>query len=189
MLAKIILNGVKILDAVREGNVVYDSWWEQWGNISPVPKKAEILRIEAVNTRPFDKTNLVYTLKKAKANLQEDSSSLGFGSIKISSGDSKKISNARAVISTCIYEADKLNNLLEVDGESHSFNSIDEFVREIIEPLRASDSCRICLKITKNIVCQIQEIPLAPPKPEFTVEEIEEILKILLQVDKIIEKI
>ena len=88
--------------------------------------------------------------------------------------------NIRIAVRKCI---ESIGNLLFASSKSERFNSVDEFVRNYIEPMSAGEERKIVLTIRKTAARQ--ELP----NPKFTNDEIERVLKILADVNEIIRKI
>ena len=74
---------------------------------------------------------------------------------------------------------------LFVSSKSEHFDSVDEFVSNYIEPMSAGEERKIVLTIRKTAERRNEETS----KPKFTADEIDRVLKILTDVDKIIKKI
>ena len=173
LLDKIILNGNKILDAVRAANDEYDLWQAEWGNVLPEPELVEKLNVTAVNAEPFNPGDFVFNLKTAKALAKRDSPK----------------SNAVHYLSDCLTKAESFNNLLKFTGSRVRIEDVNDFVQKIYSKLRDGEEHTICLTIKKKVERRKKEIPLAPSKPPFNVRDVEDALKILIQVNEIIKKI
>ena len=170
LLDKIILNGDKILAAVRVANVEYDSWQATWGNVSPLPERSEVLNVEAFDLKPFDAYKLISKFDKIKTSYN------------------KLLPSAREAVDRCIAEAENLRGVFELKNEI-PFEDIPELLRKLSMSLRDGKERTICLRIKKNVQFQVKNIPPAPQEPSFTVREVEDALKILIQVNEIIKKI
>ncbi|MBR4903860.1 MAG: hypothetical protein IKZ53_04250 [Selenomonadaceae bacterium] len=173
LLDKIILNGDKILDAVRIANDDYDLWHAKWSDISPELEVIEKLDLTAVNAEYFNPGDFVFNLKTAKALAKRDSPK----------------SNAVHYLSDCLAKAESFNNLLKFTGSRVRVEDVNDFVQRISAKLHEGEEHTICLTIKKSVERHKKEIPPAPPKPSFTVREVEDALKILIQVNEIIKKI
>lgn len=173
LLDKIILNGNKILDAVRAANDEYDLWQAEWGNVSPEPEVIEKLDLTAVNAEYFNPGDFVFNLKMAKSMVKRDSPK----------------SNAVHYLSDCLTKAESFNNLLKFTGSRVRIEDVNDFVQRNYSKIRDGEEHTICLTIKKKVERSKKEIPLAPPDPSFTVREVEDALKILIQVNEIIKKI
>lgn len=173
LLDKIVYNGDKILDAVRIANDDYDLWHAKWSDISPELEVIEKLDLTAVNAEYFNPGDFVFNLKTAKALAKRDSPK----------------TNAVHYLSDCLAKAESFNNLLKFAESRVHIEDVNDFVQRIYSKLRDGEEHTICLTIKKNVERHKKEIPPAPPKPSFTVREVEDALKILIQVNEIIKKI
>jgi len=163
LLDKIISNGDKILNAVREANKKYELWKAERGNGLPALERIEALDVKVFDL-PFD--DISFNLRTAKALLKRDKPEIG---------------NVRAYISDCII---KLETKREIP-----FEDISELLRKVSMPLHDGKERTICLKIKKRIQPTDKKFSPEPPKPAFDVSEAEDALKILLQVNDITKKI
>ena len=165
LLDKIVSNGDKILNAVRIANDDYD--------FSPEPEVIEKPDLTAVNAEYFNPGDFIFNLKTAKALVKRDSPK----------------SNAVHYLSDCLTKAESFNNLLKFTGSRVRIEDVNDFVQKIYSKLRDGEEHTICLTIKKKVERHKKEIPPAPLKPAFTVHEVEDALKILIQVNEIIKKI
>ena len=177
LLNKIVSNGDKILDAVRKANDKYNTWQAEWGNVSSAPERVETLNVTAVNAEPFNIEGFICNLKAAKSLLNRTSS------------NSSEIINARSLIAESLNTSERLNNLLKFTGSRVRIEDVNDFVQRISAKLRDGEEHTICLTIKKSIEEHEKKIPPAPPEPPFSVREVEDALKILIQVNDIIKKI
>lgn len=177
LLDKIISNGDKILDTVRKTNDKYDLWQLEWGNVLPEPELVEKLNVTAVNAEPFNIGDFIFNLKAAKSLLNR------------TTHDSRETINARSLIAECLNKAERFGELMKFTGSRVRVEDVNDFVQRISVKLRDGEEHTICLTIKKKVERSKKEIPPAPPKPVFTVHEIEDALKILIQVNEIIKKI
>ena len=168
LLDKIILNGDKILDTVRKANDEYELWQAEWGNVTP--ERNEVLNIDAFDVKSFDKDKLISKFDKIKKSYN------------------KYLLSAREAVDKCIDEVENLYGVFELKSEI-SFEDISELLRKLSMPLHDGKERTICLKIKKRIELTEKKFPPAPPEPSFTVNEVEDALKVLIQVNEIIKKI
>ena len=168
LLDKIISNGDKILSAVRNANEEYDLWKAEWGNVSPAPERVETLNVTAFDMKPFDKENIISVFEDRKDDMMR-----------------KRLSGAAGAVAECIADVKNLKRLFELENEI-PFEDLPELLKEISSSLPYNRERTICLKIRKAVKYESKKIP---PEPPFTVREIEDALKILIQVNEIIKKI
>ena len=161
LLGKIVVNKDKILDAVR---------------IPSAPENLDVLTIEADTAKPFDNPK--------RFSIVEDI----WNSLKRLIPENKKGNSyyvAYHDVEAFKSETEKLNPLLELDGNSISIDAdeVADFVKRKAELMHDGEEQIICLKIKKRVDCQK---PFEPPKSEFTLGEAEEALRILAQLNEII---
>ena len=177
LLAKIVANREKILDAVRtqaaqynNQAATYDSWQARWGNVLPVPERVEVLSVDAFDMKPFDKDKLIDKFDEIKESYN------------------KYLSSAREAADKCIAAAKNLRELFELKSEI-PFEDISELLRKVSMPLHDDKERVICLRIKKRIQFTKKKIPPAPDKPSaplFTVRKAEDVLNILEQLNHVV---
>ena len=126
-----------------------------------------------VNAEHFNSRDFIFNLKTAKTLAKRDSLN----------------SNARYYIDDCLTKAKSFNNLIKPTGSSVRVDDVNDFVQRIFSRLREGKEHTICLTIKKSLEWHKKEIPPALPEPSFTVREVEDALKVLIQVNEIIKKI
>ena len=179
LLDKIILNGDKILAAVCAANDEYDLWQAKWGKVSPMPEKVDVFKIEVDTARHFHNPKSNSRLQDAWRYIKDF--------LKTPARDTKYHIAYRDIES---YVNDKKTPgiLLELDGKK-SLIHVEDVGDWIKQNLHYNETKIFCLKVTKGVEYQAKEIPPAPSEPSFTVREVEDALKILIQVNEIIKKI
>ena len=169
LLAKVVANSEKILEVIRESHNELNAWQNNFGNISPEPERVETLSMEVSDAKPFDNGYLLTKVKSGKNFSKDD--------------------KVRTILNGCVGIVESLNNLFSAGVTSQKFSDVDDFVKTIIEPLRAGDSITLRLKISKNIESLPKKIPPKPDAPKFDVHEAEKILGILERVNEIVKQI
>ena len=174
LLGKVVANKDKILDAVRKANEEYDLWQAEWGNVSPAPEKVDVFKIEADTAKPFD-------------NPVNDSWLKDFWKfVKKRLSDKERDTHSYKV---AYHNFEECNNesklLLEPDGQK-SLIRVEEVGDWIKQNLHYNETKIFCLKVTKSVEYQAKEIPPAPSKSDFTVDEAKETLNILAQLNEIL---
>ncbi len=174
LLSKVVANKDKILDAVRKANEEYDLWQAKWGNVSPIPEKVDVFKIEADTAKPFDNPANNSWLKDF------------WNFVKKRLSDNDKHTNSYRV---AYYNFEKYNTesklLLELDGQK-SLIRVEDVGDWIKQNLHYNETKIFCLKVTKDVECQEKKIPPAPFKSDFTFDEAKETLNILAQLNEIL---
>ena len=175
LLGKVVANKDKILDAVSKANEDYDLWQAQWGNVSPAPEKVDVFKIEVDTARLFHNP-------KSTSKLQE-----AWDKIKklLPSTKSPGYSVAYRDIEGYVNDKRTPGILLELDGQK-SLVRVEDIGDWIKQNLHYDETKIFCLEVTKGVEYQAKEIPPAPFKSDFTVDEAKETLNILAQLNEIL---
>lgn len=181
LLGKVVANKDKILAAVRKANKEYDLWQAEWGNVSPAPEKVDVFKIEADTARRFHNPKSTSKLKEAWDKIK------AWAEIKklLSSTKSPDYHIAYQGIEGYVNDKRTPGILLELD-EQKSLIRLEDVGDWIKQNMRYNETKIFCLKVTKSVEYQAKEIPPAPSKSDFTVDEAKETLNILAQLNEIL---
>lgn len=179
LLAKIVANREKILDAVRtqaaqynNQAATYDSWQNEYGNTAPESELVERLKISVADAKPFRLDSVTYNLRRARTLLRD-----------------KRDDTTVSTINYCINELETSTNLFKVSDKKSYFESGDELIKEIFDRLNVGYSMTLNLRISKTVERRAKKIPPAPDKPSvplFTVRKAEDVLDILEQLNHVV---
>ena len=143
----------------------------------PAPKKVEVLQIKADTAKPFD-------------NPANDSWLKDFWKfVKKRLTNEDKYTNSYRVayhkFEECNTEA---KTLLELDGQNVpvDINGVSDSIQKVAEQMRNGEEKILCLKIKKSVSYRREEIPPAPTKSDFTVDEAEDAFDVLRQWNEIL---
>ena len=176
LLGKVVANKDKVLDAVRKAEEEYGLWQAKWGNVSPMPEKVDVFKIEADTARRFHNPKSTLRLQNAWEYIRD--------CLKTPKKNTD-YSIAYNDIESYVYDKRTPGILLELDGQK-SLIRMEDVGYWIKQNLHYNETKIFCLKVTKHVECQEKKFPPAPSKSDFTVDEAKETLNILAQLNEIL---
>lgn len=190
LLGKVVDNKEKILDAVRAIINKHNSWEEKRNKIATVPKESYGFQIEVDTAKPFKKEELTSAFENIKRAIINATKRISGASDRAAKRTDNYHINTNGV-EQCIYEANKLTDLLKLDGQNVpvDIKSVVDLIQKVAEQTSVGEEKILCLKITKRVEYREEEPPSElqePPKSEFNVYEAEDALDVLTQLNEII---